>query len=87
MFSQLIARNTPIPTRKSEVFSTAANNQRTVLIQVFQGDHSSIKDNILLGTFTLAGIPPSARGVPRIEVIFEVDANGILTVVARDKDG
>ncbi|KAG8696991.1 ATPase with role in protein import into the ER [Ceratobasidium sp. 394] len=86
LFSQLIPRNTPIPTRKSEVFSTATDNQRTVLIEVLQGDSAMAKDNFVLGTFKLTGIPPSARGVPQIKVTFDVDANGILTVVARDKD-
>ncbi|KAG9095677.1 ATPase with role in protein import into the ER [Ceratobasidium sp. UAMH 11750] len=84
--SQLILRNTPIPVRKSEIFSTATNNQRTVLIQVLQGDSRLAKNNVVLGTFKLTGIPPAARGVPQIEVIFEVDANGILTVIAHDKD-
>lgn len=87
VFSQLISWNTLIPVRKSETFSTAADNQRMVLIQVFQGEQSSIKENTLLGSFKLAGIPPLAQGVPQIEVTFEVDANGILTVVAQDKDG
>ncbi|KAG9097419.1 ATPase with role in protein import into the ER [Ceratobasidium sp. UAMH 11750] len=86
LFSQLIARNTPIPTQKSEVFSTATDNQRTVLIEVLQGDSGLAKDNLILGTFKLTGIPPSARGVPQIKVTFDVDANGILTVIAHDKD-
>ncbi|KAG8714015.1 ATPase with role in protein import into the ER [Ceratobasidium sp. 394] len=86
LFSQLIARNTPIPTQKSEVFSTATDNQRTVLIEVLQGDSGLAKDNLVLGTFKLTGIPPSARGVPQIKVTFDVDANGILTVIAHDKD-
>ncbi|KAG8693204.1 ATPase with role in protein import into the ER [Ceratobasidium sp. 394] len=84
--SPLILRNTPIPMRKSEIFSTAGDNQRTVLVQILQGDSPLAKDNIVLGTFKLTGIPPAARGVPQIEVTFEVDANGILTVVAHDKD-
>ncbi|KAG8716798.1 ATPase with role in protein import into the ER [Ceratobasidium sp. 394] len=87
LFSELIPRNTPIPVQKSEIFSTATDNQRTVLIQVLQGDSVVAKDNVLLGTFKLAGIPPSVRGVPQIQVTFHVDTNGILTVVAYDKDG
>ncbi|QRV96142.1 heat shock protein HSP70 family protein [Ceratobasidium sp. AG-Ba] len=86
VFSPLISRNTPIPARKSEIFSTASDNQRSVLIQVLQGDNHLAKDNIMLGTFKLNGIPPAARGVPQIEVTFEVDANGILMVVAHDRD-
>ncbi|KAG8717604.1 ATPase with role in protein import into the ER [Ceratobasidium sp. 394] len=86
-FSELIPRNTPIPVQKSEISSTATDNQRTVLIQVLQGDSVVAKDNVLLGTFKLAGIPPSARGVPQIQVTFHVDTNGILTVIAYDKDG
>ncbi|KAG8732659.1 ATPase with role in protein import into the ER [Ceratobasidium sp. 414] len=87
VFSELIPRNTPIPAQKSEIFSTATDNQRTVLVQVLQGDSVVAKDNVLLGTFKLAGIPPSARGVPQIQVTFHVDTNGILTVIAHDKDG
>ncbi|KAG8786172.1 ATPase with role in protein import into the ER [Ceratobasidium sp. 428] len=86
VFSELIARNTPIPAQRSEVFSTATDNQRTVLIQVLQGDNAVMKESSVLGTFKLTGIPPSARGVPQIKVSFDVDANGILTVVAHDKD-
>ncbi|KAG9094639.1 ATPase with role in protein import into the ER [Ceratobasidium sp. UAMH 11750] len=82
----LIARNTPIPTRKSEIFTTASDNQHTVLIQILQGDSLLAKDNIVLGNFKLTRIPPAAQGVPQIEVTFEVDMNGILTVVAHDKD-
>ncbi|QRW03405.1 heat shock protein HSP70 family protein [Ceratobasidium sp. AG-Ba] len=84
--SPLIPRNTPIPVRKSETFSTASDNQRTVLIHILQGDNHRAQDNILLGTFKLSGIPPAARGVPQIEVTLEIDRNGILTVVAQDKD-
>ncbi|KAG9083409.1 ATPase with role in protein import into the ER [Ceratobasidium sp. 370] len=87
MSTQIIHRNAQIPIRKSEIFSTASDNQRTVLIQILQGENILAKDNVLLGTFKLTGILPAARGVPQIEVIFEVDANGILTVVAHDKDG
>ncbi|KAG9090531.1 ATPase with role in protein import into the ER [Ceratobasidium sp. UAMH 11750] len=86
VFSQLIARNTQIPIQKSEIFSTAADNQRTVLIQVLQGNSIVAKDNSILGTFKLTGIPPSAHGVPQIKVTFDVDANGILKVTASDKD-
>ncbi|KAG8707106.1 ATPase with role in protein import into the ER [Ceratobasidium sp. 395] len=85
--SQLIARNTHVPVRKSEIFSTASDNQRTVLIQILQGDNHLAEDNILLGNFMLTGILPAARGVPQIEVIFEVDVDGLLTVTAHDKDG
>ncbi|KAG8708533.1 ATPase with role in protein import into the ER [Ceratobasidium sp. 395] len=86
VFSELVARNTPIPAQRSEVFSTATDNQRTVLIQVLQGDSAVMKESSVLGTFKLTGIPSSARGVPQIKVTFDVDANGILTVVAHDKD-
>ncbi|KAG9096567.1 ATPase with role in protein import into the ER [Ceratobasidium sp. 370] len=84
--SQLVPRNTAIPMRKSDIFSTAADNQRTVLVKVLQGDSTVAKDNLVLGTFKLSGIPPSARGVPQIQVTFSIDANAILTVTACDKD-
>src|SRR5436190_2778711 len=81
----LIPRNTTIPTSKNEVFSTAADNQSAVTINVLQGEREFAKDNRLLGTFNLEGIPPAPRGVPQIEVTFNVDVNGILTVGAKDK--
>jgi molecular chaperone DnaK len=85
VFTKLIERNTTIPTRKSETFSTAADSQTSVEIKVFQGERSMAKDNRQLGVFQLIGIPPAPRGVPQIEVTFDIDANGILNVVAKDK--
>ena len=81
----LIARNTTIPTRKSEIFSTAADNQTAVDVQVHQGERPMAKDNRTLGTFRLDGIPAAPRGVPQVEVTFDIDANGILNVSAKDK--
>ncbi len=85
VFTKLIDRNTTIPTRKSETFSTAADNQTSVEIKVFQGERSMAKDNRLLGVFQLGNIPPAPRGIPQVEVTFDIDANGILNVTAKDK--
>ncbi len=84
VFTKLIERNTTIPTRKSEVFSTAADNQTSVEIKVYQGERSMAPDNRLLGVFQLVGLPPAPRGVPQVEVTFDLDANGILNVSAKD---
>ncbi len=85
VFTKLIERNTTIPTKKSETFSTAADSQTSVDIKIFQGERPMAKDNRLLGVFQLVGIPPASRGVPQIEVTFDIDANGILNVAATDK--
>jgi molecular chaperone DnaK len=85
VFTKLIERNTTIPTRKSEVFSTASDNQMSVEIKVYQGERSMAGDNRLLGVFQLANIPAAPRGVPQIEVSFDIDANGILNVTAKDR--
>ena len=81
----LITRNTTVPSSKSQVFSTAADNQTSVEVHVLQGERQMAKDNRTLGRFILDGIPPAPRGMPQVEVTFDIDANGILTVTAKDK--
>jgi molecular chaperone DnaK len=85
VFTRMIDRNTTIPTKRSQVFSTADDNQAAVTIRVFQGEREMAADNKLLGQFDLVGIPPAPRGVPQIEVTFDIDANGIVNVSAKDK--
>ena len=85
VFTRMIDRNTTIPTKKSQVYSTAEDNQQAVTIRVFQGEREMAADNKMLGQFDLVGIPPSRRGVPQIEVTFDIDANGIVNVHAKDK--
>ncbi len=85
VFTRLISRNTTIPTKKSQIFSTAASGQTSVEIRVFQGERELVRDNKLIGNFTLSGIPPAPKGVPQIEVTFDIDADGIINVSASDK--
>jgi molecular chaperone DnaK len=85
VFTRLIDRNTTIPTKKSQVFSTAEDSQTAVTIRVFQGEREMAADNKILGQFDLVGIPPAPRGIPQIEVTFDIDANGIVNVSAKDK--
>jgi molecular chaperone DnaK len=85
VFTRIIDRNTTIPTKKSQVFSTAEDHQNAVTIRVFQGEREMAADNKLLGQFDLVGIPPAPRGVPQVEVTFDIDANGIVNVQAKDK--
>lgn len=83
--TKLINRNTTIPTKKSQVFSTAADGQTAIEVKIFQGERELVRDNKLLGNFNLVGIPPAPKGVPQIEITFDIDADGIVNVSAKDK--
>merc|ERR1711881_787178 len=85
VMTKIITRNTVVPTKKQQIFSTASDNQETVTISVYEGERSMTKDNHVLGKFDITGIPPAPRGVPQIEVTFEIDVNGVLRVSAEDK--
>jgi len=85
VFTRMIPRNTTIPTKKTQTYSTASDNQTVVSIRVFQGEREMAADNKMLGQFDLSGIPPAPRGVPQIDVTFDIDANGIVHVSAKDK--
>src|SRR5205085_1437944 len=85
VMTALISRNTTIPTRKSEIFSTATDSQTSVEVHVLQGERPMARDNRTLGRFHLVGLPPAPRGVPQVEVAFDIDANGIVNVTATDK--
>jgi len=85
IMTKLIARNTTIPTKKSQTFSTAADGQTAIEVKIFQGERELVRDNKLLGNFNLVGIPPAPKGVPQIEITFDIDADGIVHVTAKDK--
>jgi heat shock 70kDa protein 1/2/6/8 len=85
VMTKIIERNAPIPTRKNQTFSTYSNNQTAVRIQIYEGERARTKDNNRLGNFELSGIAPAPRGIPKIEVTFDLDANGLLNVSAEDK--